>query len=109
MKSCAALDAGCRIQRAGHFVGIITIETQADNAHAFINFILDAEVGAAIADFIQYATPNAAARRSLSVEYNSNPAIFPSQETIERCEVATYNGPDYTRRVDEAWTRIMAS
>ena len=80
-----------------------------DNAHAFINFILDAEVGAAIADFIQYATPNAAARRSLSVEYNSNPAIFPSQETIERCEVATYNGPDYTRRVDEAWTRIMAS
>ena len=27
-----------------------------ENAHAFINFLLDAEVGAAIADFIQYAT-----------------------------------------------------
>jgi spermidine/putrescine transport system substrate-binding protein len=80
-----------------------------ENAHEFINFVLDAEVGAAIADFIQYATPNAAARRLLSVEYNSNPAIFPSQETIERCEVATYNGSDYTRRVDEAWTRIMAA
>ncbi|MDH4030183.1 MAG: spermidine/putrescine ABC transporter substrate-binding protein [Chromatiales bacterium] len=80
-----------------------------ENAHAFINFILEAEAGAAIADFIQYATPNAAARKLLSAEYNSNPAIFPPQETIEKCEVATYNGAEYTRAVDEAWTRIMAA
>ena len=80
-----------------------------ENAHVFINFILDAEAGAAIADFIQYATPNAAARKLLSAEYNSNPAIFPSEETIQRCEVATYNGVEYTRLVDEAWTRIMAA
>jgi spermidine/putrescine transport system substrate-binding protein len=81
----------------------------AENAHAFINFILGADAGAAIADFIQYATPNAAARKLLSAEYNSNPAIFPPQETIEKCEVATYNGAEYTRAVDEAWTRIMAA
>ncbi|MGB5591196.1 MAG: spermidine/putrescine ABC transporter substrate-binding protein [Gammaproteobacteria bacterium] len=80
-----------------------------ENAHAFINYILDAEAGAQIADFIQYATPNTAARKLLPAEYNSNPAIFPSQETIERCEVATYNGPEYTRMIDEAYTRIMAS
>lgn len=80
-----------------------------ENAHAFINFILDAQVGAAIADFIQYATPNAAARKLMDVAYNSNPAIFPSDETIRRCEVATYNGTEYVRMVDEAWTRIMAA
>jgi spermidine/putrescine transport system substrate-binding protein len=79
------------------------------NAHQFINYILDPEVGASIADFIQYATPNAAARRLLPAEYNSNPAIFPPVETIRRSEVATYNGPDYTRAVDEAWTRVMAA
>ena len=31
-------------------------------AHEFINFLLRADVGASIADFIQYATPNAAAK-----------------------------------------------
>ena len=28
------------------------------NAHRFINFLLDADVGAEIAEFIGYATPN---------------------------------------------------
>ena len=79
------------------------------NAHEFINFILDAEVGRDIADFIQYATPNAAAKKLLSAEYVTNPAILPPQEVIERCEVATYNGAEYARAVDEAWTRIMAA
>jgi spermidine/putrescine transport system substrate-binding protein len=79
------------------------------NAHAFINFILDAEVGRDIADFIQYATPNAASLKLLSAEYVTNPAIRPPQEVIERCEVATYNGAEYARAVDEAWTRIMAA
>ena len=68
-----------------------------------------AEAGAEIADFIQYATPNAAARKLLDADYNTNPAIFPPRETIERCEVATYNGPEYTRMIDEAYTRIMAA
>jgi spermidine/putrescine transport system substrate-binding protein len=80
-----------------------------ENAHTFINYILDAEAGAEIADFIQYATPNAAARKLLDADYNTNPAIFPPRETIERCEVATYNGPEYTRMIDEAYTRIMAA
>ena len=79
------------------------------NAHQFINYLLDAEVGAEIAAFIQYATPNAAARRLLPAEYNSNPAIFPPAETIRRSEVATYQGSEYTRAIDEAWTRVMAA
>ena len=32
-----------------------------DNAHAFINFILDAEVHGAIATYVRYPCPNAAA------------------------------------------------
>ncbi|RMD63647.1 MAG: extracellular solute-binding protein [Alphaproteobacteria bacterium] len=80
-----------------------------DNAHRFINFILDAEVGAAIADFIQYATPNEAARKLLPDEYNNNPAIFPSEETLARCEAAIYLGEDVQRLRDEAWTRVLAA
>ena len=80
-----------------------------ENAHKFINFILDADVGAAIADFIQYATPNAAAKAKLSEDYQNNPAIFPVADVIAKLEAAIYKGEDYQRLVDETWTRIQAA
>ncbi len=80
-----------------------------ENAHKLINFILDAEVGAAIADFIQYATPNKAARKLMDESYTGNPAIFPPDEVIARCESAIYLGEDITRLYDEAWTRVQAA
>ena len=80
-----------------------------DNAHALINFILDADAGAAIADFIYYATPNDAARAKLGDEYNKNPAIFPSEETLAKCEASIYQGEEVTRMYNDAWTRIQAA
>ncbi len=80
-----------------------------DNTHAFIDFILSAEAGAAIADYIQYATPNAAARELLPDEYNENPAIFPSEEAVAKSEAQLYLGEKHTRMIDEAWTRINAA
>jgi len=80
-----------------------------ENAHSFINFILDAEVGAAIADFIQYATPNGAAKKLMSEDYTKNPAIFPTDETLAKCEPAIFLGADVVRLYDEAWTRINAA
>ncbi len=80
-----------------------------ENAHTFINFLLDAEVGAAIADFIQYATPNGAAKKLMSEEYTKNPAIFPTDETLAKCEPAIFLGAEVVRLYDEAWTRINAA
>ncbi len=80
-----------------------------ENAHAFINFILDADAGAAIADYIQYATPNDAARARLGPEYNENPAIFPPDETVARCEFQHYLGEEHVKRVNDAWTRVRAA
>ena len=88
---------------------IPTDAPHAENAHAFINYIFDAEAGAAIADFIQYASPNAAARALLGDEYNQNPAIFPPDEVIAKCEPILYLGEDLIRLIDETWTRIEAA
>ena len=68
-----------------------------------------AEAGAAIADFIQYATPNAAAAKLMDDAYRSNPAIFPSEEVIAKCEPSVYQGAKRARLLDEAWTRIQAA
>ena len=80
-----------------------------DNAHAFINFVLEAEAGAAIADYIQYATANAAAKKLMSAEYVENPSIFPSDEIVAKSEPSIYLGEAAIRLRDEAWTRIQAA
>lgn len=80
-----------------------------ENAHAFINYLLDAQAGAKIADYIQYATPNGAAKKLMDKSYVENPAIFPSDEVLSRCESAVFLGTDATRLYDEAWTRINAA
>ncbi len=79
------------------------------NAHKFVNYILEAEAGAAIADYIQYATPNKAAKALLPDEYTKNPAIFPPDSVIAISEASIYLGEDHQRVVDETWTRIQAA
>jgi spermidine/putrescine transport system substrate-binding protein len=80
-----------------------------ENAHAFINYLLEAEAGAKIADYIQYATPNMAAKKLMGKDYTENPAIFPSAETLARCEASRYLGEAANRLYDEAWTRVNAA
>jgi spermidine/putrescine transport system substrate-binding protein len=79
------------------------------NAHAFINFVLDATVGKDIAEFIAYATANAAARKLASPDYQNNTAIFPPPEVIAKCEPGLYLGEEATKVRDEIWTRVQAA
>ncbi len=80
-----------------------------ENAHAFLNFILDANAGKEIAETIQYATANAAARALMDGEYRENPAIFPPDDVIAKCEPALYLGEEATKVRDEMWTKIQAA
>lgn len=80
-----------------------------DNAHALINFLLDAKVGADIAEYVQYSTPNAAAKEFVSAEYLANPALFPSDEQLAATEVSAFPGAEVTRKLDDAWTRIKSA
>ena len=80
-----------------------------ENAHAFMNFVLDQEVGKRIAEMIQYATPNAAAKKLMPAAYSNNPAIYPPQEVLKKCEATIYLGEEATKVRDEIWTRIQAA
>ena len=80
-----------------------------ENAHKFLNFLLDADVGKGIATTIQYATPNAAAKAKMDEAYQKNPAIFPPQEILAKCEPVLYLGEEVAKLRDEIWTRIKAA
>lgn len=80
-----------------------------ENAHAFLNFVLDAEAGKHIAETIQYATPNAAAKALMDKSYTENSSIFPPAEIVAKCEPGLYLGEEATKVRDEIWTRIKAA
>jgi spermidine/putrescine transport system substrate-binding protein len=107
-------DIGYTVPKEGGLLweDALCIPTEApnyENAHALINFILDAEVGRDIAEFIYYATPNAAAKELCSDEYKNNPAIFPPTEVIEVSEPSIYLGQEHTELIDAEWTRVKAA
>jgi spermidine/putrescine transport system substrate-binding protein len=80
-----------------------------ENANAFINYILDGEVHGAIAEFIQYASPNAAAMPYIPEADRGNPAIYPPRRVLERCEVAVYKSEQQQKLLNEALTRVLAA
>jgi len=80
-----------------------------DNAHKFINFILDAKNGAEIYQTIKYPTPNAAALALMPDSYRDNKAIFPPAQVMARCEYARFEGLARAQLYDETLTRIFAS
>ena len=80
-----------------------------ENAHKFINYLLDAEVGAGISKTIKYPTPNAAAKALMPEDYKTNPVIFPPDDPFLKYEYVRYGGPEVTKLLDEALTRLRAS
>ncbi len=58
-----------------------------DGAHAFINFMLDAEVAAQNADYVGYSTPNLAALDFMDPEVIEDERFYPDEETRSHLEV----------------------
>jgi spermidine/putrescine transport system substrate-binding protein len=80
-----------------------------DNAHQFINFMLDGKNGAEISNTIMYPTPNAAALALMPDSYRNNTVIFPPPEAMARCEYAQFEGLKRAQLYDETLTRIFAA
>ncbi|HEX6110814.1 MAG TPA: spermidine/putrescine ABC transporter substrate-binding protein [Geminicoccaceae bacterium] len=80
-----------------------------DNAHAFINFILDGPVHGAIAEYVRYPCPNAAAMEFIPEADRTDPAIYPPREVLERCEFAVYKGEEIEGLYQDALTRVLAA
>ena len=78
-----------------------------DGAYAFMNYILDAQIGAKLAKNINYATPNKASLELMDESYKSNRVINPSREDIDRM-VFLRNPGEATKFFDSAWAEAKA-
>lgn len=80
-----------------------------EQAHKFINFLLDGQVGKHIIETILYPTPNVAARALMPESYRTNPIIFPSGPGMDASEWGQFEGPERTRLFEDAITRMRAA
>lgn len=92
------------------WVDTLAIPTGAPNkalAEAFIDYILDPQVGADISNYTAYGTPNLAAREGgvIDPDYLSDPGIYPSAETQAKLFYATQNA-DREQLLNDAWDEV---
>jgi spermidine/putrescine transport system substrate-binding protein len=92
------------------WVDAMTIPAKApnpDGAHRFINFILGAEVGAQLSNYLAYATPNEASLPLIDAEVREDVRVYPSVEQMARMSVLE-DVLDATTLYDQVWTRVKA-
>ncbi|MDX1473297.1 MAG: extracellular solute-binding protein [Reinekea sp.] len=78
-----------------------------NEAHEFINFILDAQIGADITNYVWYGSPNAAAREFIDAEILEDPGVFP----VEGTKLFTFAvlPQKVNRYMNRTWTSVKSA
>ncbi len=79
-----------------------------ENAHAFIDFLLQPEVIAGISDYVGYANPNPAATVLLDPDIAQNPGVYPPQEALAKLVDPVSLPAALQRERVRAWTSIKS-
>ncbi|MBW8639871.1 polyamine ABC transporter substrate-binding protein [Hoeflea sp. WL0058] len=77
-----------------------------EEAHAFINFIMDPQITADITNYVWYASANKAAMPLIDEEITSDPGIFPPQEVLDNLFADKPQPPSADRLVNRLWTSV---
>lgn len=76
-----------------------------DNAHAFINFVMDPEVIARASNYVNYANGNEASLPFVDESVLNDPGVYPKPETVERLYTTTELPPAVQRVATREFTR----
>ncbi|WP_343563931.1 polyamine ABC transporter substrate-binding protein [Kiloniella sp. b19] len=77
-----------------------------EGAHRFINFIMRPEIAAAATNYVYYANGNKASQPLLEEDVITDPAIYPTEETVANLFVHKPYDAKTLRRVNRIWTRV---
>jgi spermidine/putrescine transport system substrate-binding protein len=84
---------------------VLKSSKQKDLAMAFINYLLDRDVAARTTERILFASANRDAKALIKAAIRENPAIYPSEATLDRLEWMTDVG-EAIHLYDRAWTEL---
>lgn len=98
------------VPKEGSFIWIdvMTISANASNlkgAYAFMNYIMDAKIGAQLANYVGFGTPNKASYPFLDMKVIENKVIYPDSLTHKRLQFLHDPG-DAARLYEEGWYKV---
>ena len=79
-----------------------------ENAEKWLDFLCRADIAKKNFDYLYYTTPNKAAMDQIDSKYTENEAIFPSKETLEKCECLKSLDSDETELYSKYWKKVKA-
>lgn len=109
-ESFATLDFMIPDEGAEMWVDSMMVTSEAPNpdmAHKFIDFILDAEVGAQLSNYNYYASPNAAAEPYLD-EVLTQPPVQPSEADMERLRFTPSLEGESLQIFQQLWSEVQS-
>jgi putrescine transport system substrate-binding protein len=77
-----------------------------ENAHKWINFILQPKIEAANSNYVAYANPVPASKEFMDAEVKDNPAIYPSDAVMAKLFAVPAQGAKFIREQTRIWTSI---
>jgi putrescine transport system substrate-binding protein len=79
-----------------------------DGAHKFLNFMMDAQNMATASNYVYYANGNLASQEFLEEDVITDPAIYPTEETMKKLFTTTPFPPKAQRTLTRLWTGIKS-
>lgn len=79
-----------------------------DNAHAYLNYLMDPEVIARVTNKTRFASGNAAALPFVADDIKNDPGIYPTAEVRARLHPDLVESQEFSRDLNRAWTRIRS-
>lgn len=76
------------------------------NAHLFLDYIMEPEVAAAISNYVFYANGNSASLPHVVDDVKTDPGIYPSDAVKDKLFPDLADSAKFTRLLTRAWTRI---
>ena len=88
------------------YLAVMQYSNNKDIAYAFIDFLNVPEHAAQLAEYVYYATPNKAAEKLLPPDFLEDSVIYPSKETLSRCESYKQLPPRVTKKRNSDFARL---
>ena len=79
-----------------------------DEAHVFLNFIMDPENIAAASNYVYYANGNKASQDLLIEDVIGDPAVYPDEKTLKNLYTTSPYDAKVQRVVTRLWTKIKS-
>lgn len=79
-----------------------------EQAHAFIDYLLQPKVIAAVSEYVGYANPNTQADALMDEDVRQNPSVYPSAAVQQRLYVSSELPPEVMRWITRSWNKLKS-